>query len=817
MSSARVLINQKCFHCGEPCEKNKIVSYEKIFCCSGCQTVHDILIANNMESYYALENYPGTQQSYLSNASKFDYLNLPEIREKLIVFRQAEMEKVILKLPQIHCASCVWLLENLHQWHEDIHYCRINYLRKEAEISYNSKQILLSEIALLLQKIGYTPELNLKDTEKKKEKNLNPLLYKTGLAGFAFGNVMLFSFPEYLGLNFLQENKFQSFFSYWNLMLALPVFFYSAQDYFISAYKSIVRKKLHLDVPIAIGIMALFGKSVFDILSQNGTGYTDSLTGLIFFMLCGKWFQEYSLNRLAFDRDYKSYFPLAVQKIENSVLESVWVSQIKIGDCLLIHHQEIIPADSLLLEEKVEIDYSFVSGESLPIICSKGDKVYAGGKLISASAKFEVVKCSSQSYLTQLWNHSSTNKESEISQFNALSNQLSRWFTPALLAIAFFSGIYWVHAESWFKGLQVVAAILIVACPCALALSAPFTLGSALSILGRYGFYLKNLNIIEKITHVTTIVFDKTGTLTRNDDCKINFESTSSFQNLHKLHLTLLCNQSLHPLSQLIAQNFSSYENKFLEAEFLLTHFKENTGEGISGIIDGKAYKLGNADFVAIKNKSTTVSTYASCDGVLIGKFNIEFVYRNGLMELIQKLKEKYKLNLISGDSNKESLHLKNIFGEDTTLLFEQNPYDKINFIKSLQKINEKVMMIGDGLNDAGALMQSHVGIAVSDNISNFSPACDAVLHGTQLNKLNVWINYCRVTVKLVKVAFIISLIYNTIGICIAATGNLQPLYAAILMPISSLSVVIFGVLSTSVAEKILFKKIKKPRFETIP
>lgn len=790
-----------CYHCGDTCESNLIEFDEKEFCCEGCKTVYEILNENELCTYYNLEQHPGLTIKKGKHKNQFAYLDDTEIKNKLLDFKSATLEKVTFRVPQIHCVSCIWLLENLYKLADGITVSQVNFIRKEAYISYQPEKISLRSVIETMASIGYEPNINLNDVANTTPKKDRSLLYKIGVAGFAFGNVMLFSFPEYLGLDTVLEGNFHKYFSYWNLLLSLPVFFYSAWGYMESGWNSIKKRQLHLDIPIALGIVALFGRSAYEILSGTGAGYVDSLTGLIFFMLIGKWFQSKTYEQLSFERDYKSYFPVAVTLVVNEEEKSIPVTQIEPSDIIKIRHGEIIPTDGILLSNHAAIDYSFVTGESNAVTCAMGEVVYAGGKQQGAAIDIRVTKKVSQSYLTRLWNHDSFQKE-ETGKLTSLVDKVSHWFTPLILLIGFASAGYWGFAENWGKAINVFTAVLIIACPCALALSSPFTLGNAMRILGRMKFYIKNTLIIEAVASINTIVFDKTGTLTLNEESEVQYEG-AWLNKYEALLIKKLVEQSSHPISKLIFLNIAKATK--LHHKIIISNFREETGKGIQAEIDGNNIKIGSANFInnnTIANENDNSKTFVSINNELKGAFIFKPKYRENLEVVINALKTAYNLSLISGDKDTDRKNLEEKFSTHTPLLFNQSPHDKLQYIHKLQNNNQKVMMIGDGLNDAGALKQSNVGVAISDNINNFSPACDAILDGTKFQKITQILRYCKTSVRLVKISFIISLLYNVVGVTIAVQGLLSPLFAAIVMPLSSISVVVFGTIATRWAAK---------------
>jgi len=477
------------------------------------------------------------------------------------------------------------------------------------------------------------------------------------------------------------------------------------------------------------------------------------------------------------------------------------------GDRLLIRNQELIPVDGILISEKAEIDYSFVTGEAIPITKKSGDKVFAGGKQIGKVIEMEVLHSVSQSYLTQLWSNDVFQKNVE-QKHKTITDRISRYFTPILLLIAFSGFGYWVFINA-NTAFNVFTAVLIVACPCALALTAPFTFGNILRILGKDKFYLKNALVIEQLAKVDTIVFDKTGTITTNKKSNIVYEGNSlSEQNIVLIKNVLRA--SNHPLSRMLYDFLP--ESKRLKID----HFEEITGKGILANIEGNSIRIGSHDFIT-QNSSLPVSApsplervgertsvHISINAIYYGKYIFNNQYREGLGELFKKLSATYQIKVLSGDNEGERDTLESILPVGTELIFNQKPEQKLEFIKKLQKEGKNVMMVGDGLNDAGALAQSNIGISISENVNVFSPACDAILDAGEFKRLDYFLKLSKKAITTIKMSFTLSLLYNVVGLSFAITGNLLPLVAAIIMPLSTVTIVSFvTVMSSFYAKKL--------------
>lgn len=782
-----------CFHCGNDCDTDTIVFEDKPFCCNGCKTVYEIFSASDLTCYYDMQQAPGAIPTEIEG--KYDFLDNEKIKEKLLEFKDDQTEIITLYIPHIHCSSCIWILENLNKLNQAISASQVNFNKKTVRVTYNPDAINLKDVVKLLSSIGYEPYISLDDFASGKKQVNRSLMYKLGVAGFAFGNIMLLSFPEYFQVSGYWIDQYKYFFRWLMFALSLPVVFYAAQDYFISAYKGLRSKLLNIDVPIALGITVLFFRSTVDIIFDLGSGFYDSLSGLVFFLLIGKFFQQKTYAFLSFERDYKSYFPIAVTRINSGTEENIQVYDIEQGDRLLIRNEELIPVDGILINGSAQIDYSFVTGESAVVFKESGDKIFAGGKQTAGVIEMEALKSVEQSYLTQLWSNDVFKIDKEHA-FTNLTNKISKHFTIAILIIAFIATGFWLYVDP-SKVLNVFTAVLIIACPCALALSAPFTFGNMLRIFGKRKFYLKNATALEQLSHINTIVFDKTGTITSNKDNSITYEGMELTKEEEQLLKNTL-RGSNHPLSR------SLY--KVLKDNNILTldSFEEHTGKGITATYDQKQIKVGSASYVGNSQDSKTLNTsvHVSADNTYKGRFIFKNSYRKGLKSLFKKLSKHYNLVILSGDNEGEKAYLETILPKHTSYYFNQKPEDKLNFIQSLQKEGEKVLMIGDGLNDAGALAQSNVGIVISENINVFSPACDAILDASKFNKLWDFLKATKSSVSVIKLSFILSFLYNVIGLYFAVTGQLEPVVAAILMPLSSISTVAFTTLSTNIVGK---------------
>ncbi|MDO6738795.1 heavy metal translocating P-type ATPase metal-binding domain-containing protein [Wenyingzhuangia sp. 2_MG-2023] len=780
-----------CYHCGDAVVE--LVEFDaKQFCCNGCKTVYEIFSANDLTDYYSLEKTPGTSPDAFQG--KYSFLSNPAVVDKLLDFKEEGVQIVTLYIPKIHCSSCVWVLENLQKLETRVINSRVHFSKKTVQITYNNELTLL-QLVELLATIGYDPYISLEDGEKH-QKTDKTSVYKLTVAGFAFGNTMFLSFPDYFGKSDVWLEHYQPLFTFLMLLFSLPVVFYAGNDYLISAYKGLKKKILNIDVPISMGIVVLFVRSCYEYFTATGQGYFDSLSGLIFFLLIGKFFQKKTYDFLSFERDFKSYFPIAVTTLVDGKEVIVPVNEVNVNDVLCIRNQEIVPTDGIVLKGKPLLDYSFVTGESNLISKQSGDKVFAGGKHQGETITIEVTKTVDQSYLTKLWSQNSYHQTSGLTH---ITDAVSQYFTWGLLLIMLVATIFWFFVDKT-QIVNVVSSILIVACPCALALSAPFTLGNVLRILGKKGFYLKDSSVIEEIANIQTLYFDKTGTLTTRN--QHNFDYVGEV--LTEIELSMvksLVKNSNHPLSRTL---YKKIKASVVEIE----SFKEIEGNGLQGKFEGVEIKVGSAAFVQANESDPRESrVYVCVNQKVKGYFRFNNSYRTNIFKTLQNLSKKYQVHVLSGDNDGELVFLSENLSKASGFYFHQSPQDKLNRIKISQDNKESVMMVGDGLNDAGALLQAQVGIAVAEDINVFSPASDAIIDAKKLIQLPNFIRLCKQSLSVVKVSFVLSILYNVVGLYFAISGLLTPLIAAILMPLSSITIVVFVTVVTNFMGKQYLKE----------
>ena len=768
-----------CRHCGDTCAAEGVRTAAGTFCCNGCASVFALLEAHGLTQFYACDPDAGVSQRTASAraADRFAVLDDPAVANRFVDAHDGTFSHVTFSVPSLHCASCLWLLEQLWRFDEGIGRSEADLMRQTVRVAFRPDRTTLRAVAERLASLGYEPIVDSERSAGRMPSARRDLYLKLGLAGFAVGNMMLFSIPRYANGAPL-EPAFQRLFDALNILFAIPVLLYSAADFFRSAWQSIRMRTITLDVPIAMGLAVLFVRSLWDILTGGGEGFLDSFAGLVFFLLIGRLFQQVAFDRIAFDRTVRSFLPLSVRVASGARIAMRRIEDLAPGDVMIVRPQEVVPADACLLDAHGRIDLAFVTGEQHPVPVQAGDTVGAGSRIVGEALRLQVVRRVSHSRLTELWNNPVFTQKPPH-WITTITARFGQWFTVGALVLAAL-GFY-----AWWPDVrmaaQVATAVLIIACPCALTLAAPITLGTTLGTLGRAGVYLKQGAVALDLSRVDTIAFDKTGTLTTAEAT-----ATVDLDGLDErdwARVRRLAAESIHPVSRALAGRTS--------VEGTVSDLHERVGEGIRGVVDDATVALGSASFVArvagVPIDTVGGRTWASVDG-RVGSLALLTPERAGMVEVVAALGSSHETWLLSGDHDAEAPRWRAAFGD--RMRFRQAPEDKLRMVQAQQAAGRHVLMIGDGLNDAGALAAADVGIAVSDDTACLVPACDAVIRGDQLALLPEVLRYARRARTVITLCFIVSIAYNVIGLGLALIGQLTPLATAILMPVSSLTVV---------------------------
>jgi Cu+-exporting ATPase len=770
-----------CRHCGDPCGDGDVRSGGEVFCCQGCASVFALLHESGLDEFYACEIAPGVsqRQAIAREASRFAVLDDAVVGARFVEFTDGTLTAVRFSVPDLHCASCLWLLERLWRLDSGIVRADADLVRRTVLVWFRPSKISLRGVAEKLVAAGYEPLLTEEEGHAGVPETRRRLYLQLAIAGFAFGNIMLFSIPRYANGVPLQGG-FQRLFDTLNIAFALPVLIFSAAGYFTSAWRALESRQITLEVPVALGLGVLFTRSVFDIVTSRSEGFMDSFTGLVFFLLIGRLFQQKAFDRIAFDRSFRSFLPLSVQveRDHGRRLETTPIASLQVGDRIRIRPHEIVPADALLLDADGAVDYAFVTGESAPVRVRAGDTIRAGGRAAGHALRLVVLEEISHSQLATLWNNPAFAKE-KTRWLSNVSATFGAWFTALAIALAVAGA--WAWWPDGAMSAQVATAVLIIACPCALTLAAPITLGTAMDAFGQRGLYLKHAAVALDLARADTVAFDKTGTLTGAIDgttAEPDGLTSDEWRMVRRLAA-----ESVHPVSRAIAASAISLtpESPTGDVEACV----ETPGQGLRGRVDGHDVVIAAA----------AEGTAVTIDGRLRGGIRLRTAIRPGVADAVESLAITHDICLVSGDHAEEAARWQPMFRD--RMSFRQSPEDKLAAIRAQQDSGHHVLMVGDGLNDAGALAATDVGMAVSDETACVVPACDAVIRGDRLASLPAFLRYATRARQVIVLCFAVSILYNALGLSLALAGRLTPLMTAVLMPVSSLTIIALSVGAT--------------------
>jgi P-type Cu+ transporter len=768
-----------CQHCGDACGGG-VRTAHGLFCCDGCAAVYAFLQTHGLDTFYGSCPVPPgpSQRAADADPARFAVLDAPEVAARVLRSDDGQTASAIFSVPGLHCASCVWLLERL--WRVDARVTRaeVDLVRRAVRVWFRSDRMALREVAALLAQVGYEPALEREQPGTAATPAARRLYLQLGVAGFAFGNIMLFSIPRYANGAPL-EPFFQRLFDAVNVALATPVLIYSAADWFTRAWRALRIREVTLDVPVAMGLAALYARSLADIVTARGEGFMDAFAGLVFFLLIGRLCQQKAFDRIAFDRTYRSFLPLTVRvERDGGAATSMRLEDVRVGDRLVLRPHEVVPADAVLVDDAGTIDYAFVTGEATPIAIARGAVVRAGGRVAGRSLRLDLAEPVDHSRLARLWDHPAFRKPI-TPWLTGVSAAFGRWFTALTLALAAAGAIAWWPDAT--ASLQVASAVLIIACPCALTLAAPVTLGTAMGCLARRGLFLKEPAVALDLSRVDTVLFDKTGTLSAAGQAAAPMDLDAADWAL----VQRLAADSTHPASRAIAADGV--------AGAPVEDGREVPGLGIRGRVDGHDVAIGTSAFVAgltgaiVPDRAGAAAV--AVDGRFRGWARLGGAMRAGIAGTIARLRRDAEVWLLSGDGHGEAARWAPLFGADR-LRFRRTPQDKLAFVEARRAAGRRVLMVGDGLNDAGALAAADVGLSVSDDTACLVPACDALVRGDALARLPRFLRYARRARQVIVACFLVSVAYNALGLTLALQGRLTPLATAILMPVSSLTII---------------------------
>ena len=779
-----------CNHCHLEFTKDVMIEDNgHYFCCNGCQGVFHLLSDEGLDSFYEKAGdtklSPPTEQ-YEDSAN----FNAPAFYDRFVKVNKEGFSEVSLIIEGIHCSACVWLNEKALHKMQGIIEANINFTNNKATIVWADNVVKLSQIIDMIRAIGYDAypyDASLQEVRANKERKEYYL--RMAVAIFASMNIMWIAVAQYAGYFSGIEQGAKTILNIAEGILATPVLFYSGWIFFRGAYYGIKNKIVNMDILVATGALLTYIYSIYITVLENGEAYFDSVSMIITFVLIGKFLEVLSKKNAADTLDIiGKHIPSEVHILKEGEIIACKLDDVKVGDVVIVSAGEKVLLDGKILKGSGSFDESNLTGESEPIFKNEGDDVISGTVSIDADIQFSVSKDFQHSTLSNLVQllENATKKKPKIEQ---LANKLSEYFSTVILLFAFITFfVWWFWPHSFETAFMVGISVIVIACPCALALATPVATLVGLSLGAKRGILFKEAAQLETMAQVDTLVLDKTGTLTVG---KPEVVKETILKEFDKKILYALVSNSKHPISQGIKSFIK--EDQFATLSF--DEFKQVPAQGIVALYKDMQLLGGN---LALMKANNIQYTYESDNSVFYFAINKEIVaiyelsdqIKDGAKELIENLKlKKIKAIILTGDNKQTAKKIASSLGIED-VLFEQTPEDKELFITKLHNEGKKVIMVGDGVNDVLALARADIGIVMGNGSDIAVDVSDVVLLKDSLSSLEDALKISRTTYGLIKQNLAISLVYNAITIPLAMAGYVIPLVAAISMSVSSLLVV---------------------------
>lgn len=801
-----------CFHCGLPIPENthlpiQYEQHEELACCLGCQTVAQSIIDAGLGSYYKNRTADAQQaalppEEVLAQLKLYD---LPEVQAEFVETLPENEKEATLMLSGITCAACTWLIEQQLLRKQGVIKVELNYSTQRARVRWDNSRVKLSEILHLIQQTGYTAApYDSQKVEAQAQHERKKMLIRLAVAGLASMQTMMFALPTYLYKDI--EKQYLSILHWGAFLMVLPAMFYSAQPFYAGAWRDFRNKRTGMDTPVAIAITLTFIAGLYSLVTNAGQGmYFESIAMFVFFLLAGR-FMEHSVRRKAGDATERlvKLVPAFCHKIinfPNEQTEEAAVVSIRIDDILAVRAGEIIPVDGVVLRGESEVNEAMLTGESLPIAKYSGGHVTAGTLNVSSPLIIQAKQVGNQTrlaHIVKLLDRALSQKP----RLAELAEKYASGFTLSLIIMAIPTFFVWWYVADASKALWVTVSLLVITCPCALSLATPAALTASTGKLANDGILIARGHSLERLAQITDAVFDKTGTLTAGKLSVLQFENYSGSLNDNKLIeiAQLLEQHSEHPIAQAIIHFGQTKHSGNIQIHNTINKI----GQGISARIrwnnDEQIWAIGKPDFVAeIAGKLPEKLLQLAQQGSVIALgnqhgFQAAFLLHDMIKPdtadmLSQLARQNITLHILSGDNEAavsqlaQQLNIKNYRAAAT-------PEDKLTYVQQLQAKDNRVLMLGDGVNDAPVLAIADVAVAVAGSADVAREGADVVLLNDDFAALPLMLSQSKRTQLIIKQNLYWATGYNLLVIPLALAGMVTPWIAAIGMSASSLIVV---------------------------
>lgn len=790
-----------CTHCDEevvvPYFSKIDKKHQHTFCCLGCVTVYEVIHDKGLNQYYDIKKDSEAlkrRSPAEEKAKSYSYLDEENFQNDYS-YTIKETRVLEFYLEGIHCLACLWLIEKLPEFIPGVSFARLDIGKSIATIGI-TEDGKFSTVAKELHSLGYKPHPLKRNEDQKKFqiKEERTFLKRMAVAAAASMNIMLYAISIYAGA----DGAYAEFFGILTVVLAIPVMTYSAYPFYLSAFNALKNKKMNLDVPIAMALLIGFFYGIFNITKMNHENYLDSLTALVFLLLITRYFllKVQQMGLTANDLNFFYTSNSLLKQNANGEFHEIHPSHVVIGDLIKVKPNEMIPVDGIIRNGSSYLNLSLLNGESLPRKAYVGEHVYSGTENVDQELIIEVTATDKETRLGKILK-GVENGWANRAPIVQLTDSVSSYFISAVFILSFAVFIYQTSMGNFGHGLNLAITLLIVTCPCALALATPMTLTNSMSKASKKGIIIKNDQVIQKLSEIKTVFIDKTGTITFGK-FKITFKKSQNNEkeNFYQDIIFTLEKNSRHPIALALKEDLRSSERKHLE----LDDVQEIIGLGVTGQYQNQKYQV-----KAIKEQfSSEQVVKSSVLNSVVGLYeNDQLVYEIHLQDqirpdsknIIQGLKKAgFKVLLLSGDKKEIVQAMAREVGlTDHEWIAEISPEEKCEYIKN----DPDCLMIGDGANDALALSYAKVGVAVQGAMDISLRASDVYLTTPGIRPLFDLLTISRETMYVIYRNLVLSLSYNTLSVFAVFLGIISPLVAAIIMPVSSLTVLLSTIIGT--------------------
>ncbi|MFZ4859541.1 MAG: heavy metal translocating P-type ATPase [Desulfuromonadaceae bacterium] len=792
-----ILPEQSCSHCGinfrwKALKESGDDGSQTMFCCRGCQGAYRMICAAGLGNFYLRSDrtVPTVTEGEAAHYSETDLSHH--------IVPEGDLCRIDILVSGITCPSCVWLLERMMVRVPGVEYVSISYSGGIASLRFNPEAVAPLEIFSVITSLGYSPRPYSADqSEKEARRERDDLLLRFGTALFLTMQLMAYSYALYAGYFQGIGGAMKQFLQYVSLLVTTPVVFYSGWPFIVGAWRSLKTAAPGMDLLIAMGALSAWSYSVWATFTGDET-YYESAAFIVTFVLIGRLL-ELSVRRRAMS-GISSLYAAAPQRatvIEDEVHRTVNVDDIRPGDLLLVRQGERFPVDCLIVDGETEVDQSLATGESQPVLLVCGAEVRSGCVNVAAPVTVQALRPAGQSYLMRvaaLVQMAQAGKP----KLQQLADRVSGWFVPAVILLALFVCAVRLYHSGDSVGAAVMSAlsVILIACPCAMGLAVPAAVLAACSRSASLGIILRGGDVIERLASINSALFDKTGTVTRGLPGVMQFDTYTGYDAATVLQAAATVEeQAAHPLARAIVQYAA---DKGYQPE-LCQNFRSVPGRGISGVLpDGKRVLCGSESFlresgvpvtINYQPDSSATAVLLAIDALFAGRFLLVDQLREGAQRVVSELRaERMELALISGDHQNTVDRIAADVGL-VSALGEMTPDQKLEHVTTLLQQGRQVLMVGDGVNDAPALAAATVSCSLSGSSDIALENADVIITGDDLSRIATAYRISRATMTIIRQNLAWAFVYNLIGIPLAMTGLLTPVYAAVAMTASSLLV----------------------------